>query len=59
MSAGLWMFYVFKMMSDKGNVEKKVCLKSRKCEKVAQLILFFFFYCSFLRMKEKKINSKF
>lgn len=47
MSAGLWMFYVFKMMSDKGNVEKKVCLKSRKCEKVAQLILFFFIIVHF------------
>lgn len=52
------MFYVFKMMSDKGDIEKEVCLKSRKCEKVAQLILAFF-YSSFLRMKEKKINSKF
>lgn len=56
MIAGLWMFYVFKMMSDKDNIDKKVGLKS---EKVAQLIIVFFYYSSFLRMKEKKINSKF
>lgn len=38
MIAGLWMFYVFKMMSDKDNIDKKVCLKS---EKVAQFLSFF------------------
>lgn len=59
MSPGLWMFYVFKIMSDKGNVEQKVCLQSRKCENWSIDSCFFFFFYSFLRMKEKKINSKF
>lgn len=44
MIAGLWMFYVFKMMSDKDNIDKKVCLKS---EKVAQLIIVFFIILHF------------
>lgn len=53
MIAGLWMFYVFKMMSDKDNIDKKVCLKS---EKVAQLIIVFFllFFISQDERKEDK-----
>lgn len=50
------MFYVFKMVSDKGNIDKKVRLKSRKCEKVAQLILVFFLF--FISQDERKEDKQ-